>query len=187
MKIAVSNDHAGFALKVAVIARVQALGHEVIDVGTPDASPVDFPIVTRRVTRLIIANQADRGILVCGTGVGAAIAANKVPGIRAAVIHDTYVARQAVEHDDVVVACLGAWIVGAAIVDDVIAAFLDARFSSDPDFRRRVQQLAEMESEVLGSAEVGNPRLVGLMPHHRAEPATTHDRHLRGPASPECV
>lgn len=117
-----------------------------IDVGTEDDTPVDFPVMTKRVTALVVSGDAERGILVCGTGVGAAIAANKVPGIRAAVIHDTYVARQGVEHDDVNVACLGAWIVGRKIAEDVVNEFLDARFSADPDFRRRVAQLADMES-----------------------------------------
>lgn len=146
MRIALSNDHAGFALKPDVAAFLTSLGHDVVDVGTHNDEPVDFPVMTQRVTSLVASGEADRGILVCGTGVGAAIAANKVPGIRAAVIHDTYVARQGVEHDDVNVACLGAWIVGRKIAEDVIRAYLDARFSTDPNFRRRVAQLAEMEA-----------------------------------------
>ena len=145
MRIALSNDHAGYELKPFVLDLLQRLGHDVIDVGTTDAAPVDFPVMTRRVTALVVSGEADRGILVCGTGVGAAIAANKVPGIRAAVIHDTHVARQGVEHDDVNVACLGAWIVGRKIAEDAIVSYLAAEFSTDPDFRRRVAQLAEME------------------------------------------
>ncbi|WP_020578699.1 RpiB/LacA/LacB family sugar-phosphate isomerase [Actinopolymorpha alba] len=145
MRIAISNDHAGYALKPLIVDAVSRLGHEVIDVGTTDNTPVDFPLMTQRVTGLITSGRADRGILVCGTGVGAAIAANKVPGIRAAVIHDTHVARQGVEHDDVNVACLGAWIVGPRIAEDVVAAYLAASFSTDPDFRRRVRQLSDME------------------------------------------
>jgi ribose 5-phosphate isomerase B len=145
MRVAVANDHAGFSLKPHVVEYVRGLGHEVVDVGTTDDAPVDFPLVTRRVTDLVTGGEVDRGILVCGSGVGAAIAANKVPGIRAAVIHDTYVARQGVEHDDVNVACLGAWVVGPRIAEDAISAFLAARFATDPDVRRRVQQLAEME------------------------------------------
>ncbi|MDP9933749.1 ribose 5-phosphate isomerase B [Paenarthrobacter nicotinovorans] len=146
MRIALSNDHAGYSLKLYVKEFIESAGHEVIDVGTQDDKPVDFPLMTQRVTRLVTKGEADRGLLVCGTGVGAAIAANKVPGIRAAVIHDTYVARQGVEHDDVNVACLGAWIVGQKIAEDVITAYLDATFSTDSDFRRRVAQLAEMEA-----------------------------------------
>jgi len=146
MRIALSNDHAGFLLKPHVKGFLESIGHEVIDVGTLNDDPVDFPMMTQRVTALVASGEAERGILVCGTGVGAAIAANKVPGIRAAVIHDTYVARQGVEHDDVNVACLGAWIVGRKIAEDVIAAYLGAEFSTDPDFRRRVAQLADMEA-----------------------------------------
>ena len=145
MRIAISNDHAGFPLKAVVVDLLESGGHDVVDVGTDSDAPVDFPIMTQRVTDLITAGQADRGILVCGTGVGASIAANKVPGIRAAVIHDTYVARQGVEHDDVNVACLGAWVVGRRIAEDVVTAYLAAEFSTDPDCRRRVRQLAEME------------------------------------------
>ena len=146
MRIAVSNDHAGFPLKSTVLDIVRRLGHEVVDVGTEDDAPVDFPIMTQRVTDLVRNGDADRGLLVCGTGVGASIAANKFPGIRAAVIHDTYVARQGVEHDDVNVGCLGCWIVGPRIAEDVITAFLNARFDDTEDVRRRVAQLAEIEA-----------------------------------------
>jgi ribose 5-phosphate isomerase B len=158
MLIAVGNDHAGFPLKPHVLDHVRKLGHDVIDVGTSDDAPVDFPVMTRRVTDLVSHGESDRGILVCGTGVGAAIAANKVPGIRAAVIHDTYVARQGVEHDDVNVACLGAWVIGIRIAEDVISSFLSARFGTDPDMRRRVEQLHEMELEALGATTVRQRR-----------------------------
>lgn len=150
MRIVLSNDHAGYRLKPFVKELLERLGHHVTDVGTQDDTPVDFPLMTQRVTSLVAEGTVDRGILVCGTGVGAAIAANKVPGIRAAVIHDTYVARQGVEHDDVNVACLGAWVVGEKIAEDVITAFLAAEFSADPDFRRRVAQLAEMDAAAHG-------------------------------------
>jgi ribose 5-phosphate isomerase B len=151
MRIALSNDHAGFILKPFVKKLLSDLGHDVIDVGTEDDAPVDFPVMTQRVTSLVSGGEADRGILVCGTGVGAAIAANKVRGIRAAVIHDTYVARQGVEHDDVNVACLGAWVVGERIAADAIAAFLSATFDDDVDVRRRVAQLEEMEDRASSS------------------------------------
>jgi ribose 5-phosphate isomerase B len=146
MRIALSNDHAGFPLKEFVVGHLERAGHEVIDVGTTDDAPVDFPVMTRRVTDLVASGGAERGLLVCGTGVGASIAANKVRGIRAAVIHDTYVARQGVEHDDVNVACLGAWVVGERIAADAIDAFLGASFDDTEDVRRRVAQLAEMEA-----------------------------------------
>lgn len=157
MRIALSNDHAGYRLKPFVKELLEHLGHDVVDVGTQNDSPVDFPLMTQRVTGLVVQGAVDRGVLVCGTGVGAAIAANKVPGIRAAVIHDTFVARQGVEHDDVNVACLGAWIIGERIAEDVITAFLAATFSSDPDFRRRVSQLADMEA----SAQTSRPQAGG--------------------------
>lgn len=156
MRIAVSNDHAGYPLKPLIVDAVARLGHEVIDVGTSDGSPVDFPHMTQRVTDLVTSGRADRGVLVCGTGVGAAIAANKVPGIRAAVIHDTHVARQGVEHDDVNVACLGAWIVGPRIAEDAVAAYLAASFGTEPDVRRRVRQLADMERAARATPEGGD-------------------------------
>ena len=151
MRIALANDHAGYRLKVHVLEFLRRQGHDVVDVGTQDDTPVDFPVVTQRVTDLVRTGDVERGLLVCGTGVGAAIAANKVPGIRAAVIHDTYVARQGVEHDDVNVACLGAWVVGERIAEDVITAYLAAEFSTDPDFRRRVAQLSEMDARAAGT------------------------------------
>jgi ribose 5-phosphate isomerase B len=147
MRIAVSNDHAGFPLKGAVIEHLRQGGHEVVDVGAPSEEPVDFPVMTQRVTDLVNDGSVERGVLVCGTGVGAAIAANKVPGIRAAVIHDTHVAQQGVQHDDVNVACLGAWIVGVRIAEDVLDAYLSATFDGTEDVLRRVAQLAEMERE----------------------------------------
>lgn len=164
MRIALSNDHAGYRLKPFVRDLLERLGHDVTDVGTQDDTPVDFPLMTQRVTGLVVDGHVDRGILVCGTGVGAAIAANKVPGIRAAVIHDTYVARQGVEHDDVNVACLGAWVVGEKIAEDVLTVFLAARFSTDPDFRRRVSQLADMEAAARDPETGGGGRWEGGKP-----------------------
>ena len=159
MRIAISNDHAGLPLKPYVVEHLRRRGHDVMDVGTDSDDPVDFPLMTQRVTTLVRRGTADRGVLVCGTGVGAAIAANKVPGIRAAVIHDTHVARQGVEHDDVNVACLGAWIVGPRIAEDVLDSYLAAVFGTGADVRRRVTQLTAMElaaaREVLGPADPG--------------------------------
>lgn len=152
MRVALSNDHAGFSLKAFVVRHLQSAGHDVIDVGTTDDAVVDFPLMTRRVTDLVVSGTAERGLLICGTGVGASIAANKVRGIRAAVIHDTYVARQGVEHDDVNVACLGAWVVGERIAADAVDAFLGAVFDDTDDVRRRVAQLAEMEAATSISA-----------------------------------
>jgi ribose 5-phosphate isomerase B len=147
MRIVIGSDHAGFPLKGTIIDHVKSLGHEVQDVGSYDPAPVDFPDIARRVTDLISAGEADRGLLVCGTGVGASIAANKVRGIRAAVCHDVHSAHQSVEHDDVNVMCLGAQIVGPWLAKDLVAAYLSAEFSTDEDFRRRVRKLAEMDEK----------------------------------------
>jgi ribose 5-phosphate isomerase B len=145
--IGLANDHAGFLLKGFVADLLAEHCDHVIDVGTNSSEPVDFPDITRRAASLIIEGQAERVILVCGTGAGACIAANKIPGIRAAVCHDTYVARQAVEHDDVNVLCVGAWIVGQQIAADVIRTFLAAQFSTEEHFRRRVEKLGALERE----------------------------------------
>ena len=145
MRLAVGGDHAGFSMKGPVIEYLQSKGHEVIDYGTYSEDPVDFPDITEQVTSAILSNKVKRGILVCGTGVGAAIAGNKVPGIRAAVTHDTYCAHQGVEHDDVNLICMGAWIIGLSVAKEVLDAFLNAKFSSDPNFKRRVSKLSQME------------------------------------------
>ena len=114
MKIAVGGDHAGFPMKAPVVEHLKSLGHKVTDHGTHSEDPVDFPDIAQKVTAAILSGEADRGVLVCGTGVGAAIAGNKVPGIRAALAHDTHCAHQGVEHDDVNLICIGAWIIGIA-------------------------------------------------------------------------
>ncbi len=145
MKLAVGGDHAGFPLKGPVIEFLRRQGHEVEDCGSYDPAPVDFPDVARAVCERVRDGRAARGILVCGTGVGAAIAANKILGIRASVCHDIYSAHQSVEHDDVNVAAIGAQIVGIKVAEDCLRAFLAARFSTDPQFRIRVAKLAELE------------------------------------------
>ena len=132
-------------MKGPVIELLEARCHVVTDYGTHSTESVDFPDIAARVTEQVRAGAVDRGILVCGTGVGAAIAGNKTPGIRAAVCHDTYTARQCVEHDDVNLLCIGAWIIGIKLASEVIDAFLDAEFSTEPHFRRRVQKLYELE------------------------------------------
>jgi len=147
MKIAVGGDHSGFSMKGPVVEYLKSLGHEVTDYGTHSEDPVDFPDIAQLVTTAIRSGDVERGILVCGTGVGAAIAGNKVPGIRAALAHDTHCAHQGVEHDDVNLICMGAWIIGIAVAKEVIDAFVNATFSTDPDFRRRVDKLAEMEQK----------------------------------------
>lgn len=146
--IGLANDHAGFLLKGFVADLLAEYCDRVIDVGANSTEPVDFPDVTKRAVSLILSGQVQRVILVCGTGVGACIAANKIPGIRAAVCHDTYVARQAVEHDNVNVLCIGAWIIGQQIAADVIRTFLASEFRTEEQFRRRVEKLAALEREV---------------------------------------
>jgi ribose 5-phosphate isomerase B len=146
MKLAVGADHAGFPLKGPVIQLLRSWGHTVTDCGTYSTVPVDFPDIARKVCDEILAGRSPRAILVCGTGVGAAIAANKIPKIRAALCHDTFCAHQSVEHDNVNVLCLGAWVIGPKLAEEVLTAYLNARFaSSDPDFQRRLHKLEEME------------------------------------------
>ena len=145
MKISVGGDHAGFSLKATVINVCKDLGHEVTDHGCYDETPVDFPDITGQVCADVLAGKADRAILVCGTGVGASIAANKIPGIRASIVHDGHIAHQCVEHDDVNVMCIGAKIVGPWLAVDLVKGYLAATFSTDEDCRRRVAKLTAME------------------------------------------
>lgn len=145
MRLVVGGDHAGFVLKGPVVEALRNWGHEVTDVGTHSAEPVDFPDIARELCARIQHGEAERGIMVCGTGVGASIAANKMPGIRAAVAHDVYSAHQCVEHDDVNVLCLGAQIVGEPLAFDLLRAYLNAEFSTAEEFRRRVSKLGELD------------------------------------------
>ena len=145
MRIIVGADHAGFQLKQTVVQTLQDWGHDVVDVGTHHGERVDFPDVARSVCDPIVEGKADRGVMVCGTGIGACMAANKVAGIRAALCHDMYSAHQCVEHDDANVLCLGAQIVGDQLALDLLRTYLDATFSDDPYFAGRLVKLAKME------------------------------------------
>ncbi len=145
MSIAIGCDHAGFPLKGPVIALLKSWGHNIKDCGTYSEDPVDFPDIAQKVCNEVLGGRAQRGVLVCGTGVGACIAGNKVRGIRAALCHDTYSAHQCVEHDDVNLLCLGAWIIGIKVAEEILHAYVNANFSTDEDFRRRVRKLGEME------------------------------------------
>jgi ribose 5-phosphate isomerase B len=147
MRLVIGSDHAGWSLKKVVADHVRQLGHELIDVGSFDENPVDFPDIAREVARKVTSGEVVRGIMVCGTGVGASITANKMRGIRAAVCHDVHSAHQSVEHDDVNVMCIGAQIVGSWLAKDLISSFLAAEFSTDADFRRRVEKLHAMDTE----------------------------------------
>lgn len=145
MRIVIGSDHAGFHLKQKLLPELSKAGFEVDDVGSFDPDPVDFPDIAWAVCDKVRKAPGTRGLLVCGTGVGAVIAANKIKGIRAAVCHDAHSAHQSVEHDDVNVMCLGAQIVGPWLAIDLINSFLAAEFVTDPDFVRRVEKLAALE------------------------------------------
>jgi ribose 5-phosphate isomerase B len=149
MKIAVGCDHGGFPLKDVVIESVQAAGHEVIDVGTFSEDPVDFPDFTKKVGEKIQSGEAERGILICGSGIGAAIAANKMKGIYASICHDTYSAAQGVQHDAMNVLCMGGRIIGPELVKVLVPAFLNARYLGNDKggerFAKRVGKIKFME------------------------------------------
>ena len=147
MQIVIGSDHAGYHLKENIAEFLRELGHEFVDIGSFDPDPVDFPDIARSLCHKVRNKEGERGLLICGTGVGAVIAANKIRGIRAAVCHDLHSAHQAVEHDDVNVMCVGAQIVGPWLARDLVQSFLDARFVQDADFIRRVEKLAQLEQE----------------------------------------
>jgi ribose 5-phosphate isomerase B len=149
MRIAFAADHAGAALKDELIRRLTASGsgHDLIDLGGDGSDPTDdYPDFARRIGEAIVTGMADRGILVCGSGVGASVAANKIRGIRAAVCHDTYSAHQGVEHDDMNVLTLGARVVGSEPAFECAVAFLGATFSGEPRHRRRLDEILDMEA-----------------------------------------
>jgi RpiB/LacA/LacB family sugar-phosphate isomerase len=147
MRVVIGSDHAGFEMKEKVIAHVKALGHQVIDVGTDSSSPVDYPDYAEAVGTAIINKEADRGILLCGSGVGAVVAVNKIPGIRASVCHDCYSAHQGVEHDNMNVLVLGARIIAAELAHDLVWLFLGAEFSGEERHKRRLAKIEKLESK----------------------------------------
>lgn len=147
MKIAVACDHAGFPLKQMVIDVVKCAGHEVFDLGAFDTTSVDYPDYAEKLGRFIVEEKAERGILLCGSGVGACVAANKIRGIYAGLCHDTYSARQGVEHDNMNVLCLGARIIGPELVKELVLAFLTAKFSAEERHIRRLEKVKKIESE----------------------------------------
>jgi ribose 5-phosphate isomerase B len=144
--VAVAFDHRGIVLRETVIRELERLGAEVLDLGTDRPEPrVDYPDKALDLGRAILSGAADRGVLVCSSGIGASIAASKVPGIRAAVCHDVYTAHQGVEHDDMNVLCLGSEIVGVALAAELVRAFVDARFDGGERYVRRLEKLARIE------------------------------------------
>jgi len=149
VKIACAFDHAGFPLKAMVVETVVEAGHEPVDLGTWSTDPVDYPDTTRTAVEAVRGGEADRAILVCGSGAGVAVAACKFPHIRAAVAHDTYTAHQAVEHDQCNVLCLGARVVGPALAADIMRAYLRAEFTGEERHKRRLAKIDGIEREFL--------------------------------------
>ncbi len=147
MRIVVGADHRGYELKNEIAAALKQAGHETLDVGTHSADSVDYPDYARAIGGALTDGLAERGVLVCGSGVGASIAANKIRGVRAALCHDTYSARQGVEHDDMNVLCLGARVIDSELALELVRAFLDARLSGEERYRRRLEKVAEMERQ----------------------------------------
>ncbi|MGA7884833.1 MAG: ribose 5-phosphate isomerase B [Acidobacteriaceae bacterium] len=154
MKLAIGADHAGYALKEEVRGYLEKLGHEVIDLGAFNAEPSDYPDYAEAVGRALQAGQAERGILICGSGVGVCVAANKMPGIRACMCHDHYSAHQGVEHDNMNVLVLGARIIGSALAFDLIDAFLEAKFQSQVErYVRRLNKVMAIEARNMPGSE----------------------------------
>ena len=141
MRIVVGSDHAGFDLKEQMAAYLRELGHQVTDVGTHDTAPVDYPDYAEAVGLAVREGRADRGVMICGSGVGASVAANKLPGIRAGLCHDTYSAHQGVEHDDMNVLVLGARVIGLEMARELVRAFVGAVFSGEERHRRRLEKV----------------------------------------------
>ena len=152
MKIAIGSDHAGFPLKQEVLPLLSQLGHQVEDVGAFDTQPSDYPEFARKVAVAVLSGRCERGVVVCGSGVGASVAASKVPGIRSALCHDTFSARQGVEDDDMNVVCLGARVIGPALAAEVLRAFLAARFSGAERHVRRLREIQAIEQDALRGA-----------------------------------
>jgi ribose 5-phosphate isomerase B len=158
MRIALSADHAGYVLKQELSAKLAQQGHEVLDLGTHSTAPVDYPDSAEAVASALRDGQADRGIIVCGSGAGVSIAASKFPGVRAAVCHDTYTAHQAVEHDDMNVLCLGARVIGAALAVEILSAFLAATFSGEERHQRRLDKINDIERRFAISSSPSSQR-----------------------------
>ena len=147
MRVVIGADHGGYALKDELKGFVESLGHEVIDAGAHELDPADdFPDFTKVVAESVVSSEAQRGIMICGSGVGASVAANKVKGIRASVCHDTYSAHQGVEHDDMNVLCLGSRIVGDQIATNLVDAFVSAEFVPEERYQRRLDKVLAMEA-----------------------------------------
>jgi ribose 5-phosphate isomerase B len=149
MKVAVAFDHRGVRLREIVLAALNEDGHDIVDLGTDtDALRIDYPDKAREIGEAILDGRAERGVLVCGSGVGASVAACKIAGIRAAICHDVYSAHQGVEHDDMNVLCLGSEVIGPSLAADLVRAYLGARFSGGDRYVARLEKIAAMEKEM---------------------------------------
>jgi RpiB/LacA/LacB family sugar-phosphate isomerase len=145
MRVVIGSDHAGFELKQALARYLKELGHEVLDVGTGSTAPVDYPDFAEAVGLAVRDGRARRGVLICGSGVGASVAANKIPGIRAGLTHDTYSAHQGVEHDDMNVIVLGARVIGPEMARELVRTFLSAEFTGEERHQRRLDKINALE------------------------------------------
>ena len=151
MRIAIGSDHAGFSYKEDLTGLMREEGHDVTDVGTYDTASADYPDYAEKVALAIRSGEADRGVLICGSAVGVCVAANKVPGVRAGVSHDTYSAHQGVEHDDMNVLCLGGRIIGREPAREIVTAFVQAVFSEEDRHQRRLAKVLQIEAEFLNA------------------------------------
>lgn len=146
MRVAVAFDHRGVKLRDALLEELAGLGHEIVDLGTDtDAVRIDYPVKARELGEAVLSGHAERGLLVCGSGVGASVAACKLRGIRAAICHDVYSAHQGVEHDDMNVLCLGSEVVGASLACDLVRAYLGAQFNGGERYVKRLKQIEDLE------------------------------------------
>jgi ribose 5-phosphate isomerase B len=158
MRVCIASDHAGFRLKEKIVDHLRSLGHDVLDLGVHEEVPADYPDTAEAVGRAIQRGDAQRGILICGSGVGSSVAANKLSGIRAAVCHDTYSAHQGVEHDDMNVLCLGARVIGEALAKELVEAFLSASFNQEERYIRRLKKVDALERGSFHSDASGQPK-----------------------------
>jgi len=154
MKLVIGSDHAGFQLKVAIGDLLRSLGHEVLDVGAFNENPSDYPDFAEPVGRAVVDKKEERGLLICGSGVGVSVAVNKIPGIRAGMCHDTYSAHQGVEHDDMNILVLGSRVVGVMLAQDLVKSFLGAKFTNEERHVRRLNKVKAIEAKYCGGSRV---------------------------------
>src|ERR1041385_2230208 len=173
MKLTIGSDHAGFELKKLLIDYLRQCGHELLDVGTDSTAPVDYPDYSEAVALAVLQGKSERGILICGSGLGASVAANKIPGVRAGLCHDGYSAHQGVEHDDMNVLVLGARVIGVELAREIVRAFLGARFSGEERHVRRLREISEIErtGRIGPVPPAGKGTVPGKAPADRGEPS----------------